>query len=796
MYLIAGRGRKGTGTSKSQQPPNSSNNTAASVTLPAPSGRHEPDGVDGIDIGGLGIGKHSSDFDDDDDDGGFDDADLDDPELLGELEAMRREMGHHEPPPQPPAASTEQQRETTKAPPAKNALYLDEDEAVESVTVTEHDMSDPGLLAELAGFSSSSSSHGTAPTNKLDRDTAAVEPSRQSSPADVTIEALKERHQEFKRLALVAKRQGDMGQAREMLVRMKSMQAEIDRAQSGEAVSAPLSSETTPPSTKPKIQQQQEKEQQQMSGALVGVNASRHQTSKVTQLQNQGISGTLSTTPDAAVSASRDQPPPPPRSHAPSTTAQAKAASAPKRARNVDSSTLEDIEQQRSEFGELASSFAAMKQKLESQITEATKLAAYYLKIGEKTLALDFHRLKKRSAADLATVDSFEANDRRLPPSFLHREVQWTVAAEQRRDISVSELQVTVKRVFSDGDLASTLGGKCDFYVQWESGWPRDKNTKGYTRTVKYNEFESSGGDVDVGYTHNVEFVDRHLVRPLQRWIERGKLTVELHKYMGILWGSQLVGRASVPLLDLRTKSEVSRLVEIKAVSDGTGRVGKPLLGGPVFVDVAARLRLPLTNKPELVTRSEQWIYLDSQDDRDREQPRVAAAAAAAALPQRQTTDPAVDEVASAGKDNSKPSANNTVKDDEAGQSQIPSADEIAEQMDSMETVFSNAVLEMELQLIPARVRDAAGDKEHAGALQDLETAIKLRMSVVAAQVGAGTLTVKDYVDNVAKEQKQATQWGLTAKRLGRKDLALRALRRVKVMRSELGEMEAAMSTE
>ncbi|KAJ2732511.1 hypothetical protein H4S06_006845, partial [Coemansia sp. BCRC 34490] len=273
-----------------------------------------------------------------------------------------------------------------------------------------------------------------------------------------------------------------------------------------------------------------------------------------------------------------------------------------------------------SEFGEVATSFAAMKQKLESQVTQATRLATYYLKTGEKTLAVDFHQLKKRSAADLAAVISLEANGKRLPPAFLHREVQWTVPVEQRRDISISELQVVVKRLFSDGDLAATLGGKNDFYVQWEIGWPRDKNSsgnsnnKGYTRTIKYKEFEQKAGDVDVDYTHNVAgFVDRHYARPLQRWIERGKLTIELHKYTGMLWGTQVVGRASVPLLDLRTRSEVSSVVEFRPVSEGAGRMGRPFIGGPVFVDVAARLRLPLTNKAELVTHIERWIYLDNK---------------------------------------------------------------------------------------------------------------------------------------------------------------------------------------
>ncbi|KAJ2740830.1 hypothetical protein H4S06_006015, partial [Coemansia sp. BCRC 34490] len=125
------------------------------------------------------------------------------------------------------------------------------------------------------------------------------------------------------------------------------------------------------------------------------------------------------------------------------------------------------------------------------------------------------------------------------------------------------------------------------------------------------------------------------------------------------------------------------------------------------------------------------------------------------------------------------------------------SGDKIAELMDSMEGTVSNAVLEMELQQIPERMKAAGtGDTEQTGLLREMETAIKLRMSVVAAQVGAGTLTIQDYMESVKREVQQATQWALAAKRGGRRDLALRALRRVKAMRKELEEMQEAMGAE
>ncbi|KAJ2585773.1 hypothetical protein H4R99_008634, partial [Coemansia sp. RSA 1722] len=372
-------------------------------------------------------------------------------------------------------------------------------------------------------------------------------------------------------------------------------------------------------------------------------------------------------------------------------------------------------------FEEMARSFDAMKSKLESQAAEATRMAAYFLKTGDKAMALEFHRLKKRATADLAVVASYEANGRSQPPAFLHREVRWSAPGEQQRDISASELQVAIRRMVSAGDLAATLGGQADFYIQWETAWPKDRGSKAYTRTMRWREFDDSQGDLDIGYQRNVEFVDRLNVRPLLRWVDRGKLTVELYKYMGLLWGSQLIGRAMLPLAGLRSSSEVAALVELKPASAALGRADRSLVGGAIFIDVAARLRLPLSNKPEKVVYSERWIYVDSQPEpqehvlareqppaqvqeqtraseqpqappqasagksRDRQQEEESAQLAAAAPPPPPSSKPG-NSAHVAEAEVAKPSAAPTapVQDE-------PTAEGIAAQMDIMDTTVSNA---------------------------------------------------------------------------------------------------------
>ncbi|KAJ1965358.1 hypothetical protein GGI12_000836 [Dipsacomyces acuminosporus] len=471
---------------------------------------------------------------------------------------------------------------------------------------------------------------------------------------------------------------------------------------------------------------------------------------------------------------------------------------------------------QQKEFELIAQSFGSMKEKLEHQISQATQLAAYFLKRGEKQMALEFHRLKKRAVADLATVNSFQANNRPLPPPFLHKEIQWTAPAEQRRDISISELQVAIMRLVSDGDLAATFGGKADFYIQWELAWPRDKTNKAYTRTIKFKELEENGYELDLDYKHNVDVVDRQHPRPLQRWVERGRLAIELYKYSGIIWGSQLIGKAALPLADLRTRSEVTALVEIKTGSDPLGRSAKPLPGGPLYVEVAARLRLPLSNSAEMAGHVEHWIYIDSQPSpqpspqpmpSQQTTPQPSADAEKPEPVQEISPPPLADSAQSSqqagasgpvagGSFRKLATAQPSIAADNTAVVESSNADmaEIEAQMDSMDAVVSNAVLELELMQIPSRIGQTK-DRDTASQLQDLEAAIKLRMSVVAAQVGAGALTIQEYMGNVTKELEAAKGWALAAKKGQRKDLALRALKRVKAMQNELKEMAEAMES-
>ncbi|KAJ2453238.1 hypothetical protein EV183_002392 [Coemansia sp. RSA 2336] len=688
MYLIAGR-RRGSGTATPKQ-------TSASEPEYDETAASAPPAVD------------APDADQPDDVGEFDDADLQDPELLSELEALRSEMGMAAPASAQPAAKEAASAATN---PAAHASQLPADhdaDVSEEEDVTEADMNDPELLAQLSQLTGTSSKPSASEPPKP----AASEPPKPPAAIDEQLaSALDARCLDFKQAALSAKRQGQMERARGMLVEMKKMQAAAKAVRRGEQ----LPSDFVIPSVPAEEPAQQ-------------AAPTRMQTETARNVQPKSAARVQPKDPARRVEARAVSRAEPGRagSRCPPTAAAAAARA------ELSQVTLEDDTEA---LKLLATSIEALEKQLSDQAAEATRLAAYFLKSGDKTRALEFHRLRKQAVADMATVQSLAANKQAAPP-ILHREVQWRQPAEQRRDIGAGQLQVAVDRVFSEGDLTATFNGRSDFYVQWSLPWPRDKGTRGYTPTLKLRDFEASKGDLPVNYTHSIDMVDRRNTRPLLRWAERARLTVELYKYAGLLWGSQLIGRAVLPLAALRSQSEVSAVLPIEPVSGSLTRAGRPLPGGPVFVHVAARLRLPLSNSPETINQKQPESVRKPEQDMD----------------------------------------------------------DLEVQMDQMDGLVSNAVLDMELQQIPARIQAAGSDSEVVGHLQDLEAAIDLRKTVVATLVGAGTLTVQGYMDSVAQEITQARQWALAAKRGGRKDLAVRALQRIKTMQNEINEMKAAMA--
>ncbi len=89
-------------------------------------------------------------------------------------------------------------------------------------------------------------------------------------------------------------------------------------------------------------------------------------------------------------------------------------------------------------------------------------------------------------------------------------------------------------------------------------------------------------------------------------------------------------------------------------------------------------------------------------------------------------------------------------------------------------------MLEHEFKLVESQSEEEAIDRKHA-------IEIKLNMLVVLVQTGQ--LTMEMYLENVAKSIKRTKQLALLLSKLGRNDLAKKALKRIKIMQAEVDEV-------
>ncbi|KAJ2433661.1 hypothetical protein GGF42_009357, partial [Coemansia sp. RSA 2424] len=182
MYLIAGRSRK--------------------ASRDSPAARDQGDSFDGgIEDYDFGVSDGAAEGDDDSDDNGCDSG-AEDPELLTQLEALRAEMG-------PPASSRKGEQPRRR----KSQLMLladqpdtgfeDEDRAIDNVDVTEEDMADPLLLAELSSLAVSGAPPAAKPAATEPASLAAT--SAAGSDGESMLEALAAHQQQLKASALAAK---------------------------------------------------------------------------------------------------------------------------------------------------------------------------------------------------------------------------------------------------------------------------------------------------------------------------------------------------------------------------------------------------------------------------------------------------------------------------------------------------------------------------------------------------------------------------------------------------------------
>nr|KAJ3421690.1 Coiled-coil and C2 domain-containing protein 1B [Polyrhizophydium stewartii] len=380
---------------------------------------------------------------------------------------------------------------------------------------------------------------------------------------------------------------------------------------------------------------------------------------------------------------------------------------------------------------------------LAGQAELCTTVAAQYFRAGQKDMALEFHKRKKRMLSDIDTLKllrsaSASSQSGTLPFTFKHESLAFTIS-QTNQDVGLEEMEIAIVRAM-DLSHREVQPSEIESCVAFDAGWPQvgeatGPEGKGETPMVRRTP------SPEYGFTKRVR-IERN--RAFQRFLERRKAVFEIyHSKPGLLsyvvTRRLLLGKATIKLEPLLTKCEIHEIVDIVDPNNPRKPTGSKL-------EIKIRLRQPLLKqdmKPKL--------------QQARPQP-----------PQQPAPNPAPD---------------TSAVDIEALELDFLNPDRIA----------SNQVLESEHSQILGQIAQLqAAKKPVPDDLSDRRTAYEIRMNMLVTLVQLGKLSMEDYIGQVKASIAETKKAALDFKRAGRIDLAKQALMRMKLMTAEVEEVEQA----
>ncbi|CAO0794104.1 unnamed protein product [Mucor circinelloides] len=323
-------------------------------------------------------------------------------------------------------------------------------------------------------------------------------------------------------------------------------------------------------------------------------------------------------------------------------------------------------------------------------------------------------------------------------------------------------------------------------------GWPPENTAqaamnKGETPVV-------SGINPEFDFTIQIPISRTN--RLFQRYVQRKKLTIEVfhNKYTyGLFRRPVSLGKVIIPMDRLLTKSSIAGVFDLL---DGS----RKKTGGKI--DIQVNLREPLTGE-DIAKRSERWLVLDAFGSTVSE--CLSLAHLTVGGPQRPpSSSPRVEQV--------DPGTSNTPEETSATpqpiapvekqqatqpeQSNAPDNSELEaaeEEFNNVDSIVSNMVMEHELNLVNSNLASKSG-KQQKDDLQDRKQALEIKMNMLVIQVQTGILDMDTYLENVQKRMDADRRLAIVFKKHNRLDLAKAALVRKKIMQDELDEARAAMA--
>ncbi|GBB92134.1 hypothetical protein RclHR1_01970016 [Rhizophagus clarus] len=834
-----------------------------------------------VDLGNLGIeGLDDLDIPINDN---FDEADLNDPDLLGELNALSASIQKSKPKPKSnpqPQPQSKAKSNPTSIPnfpgeidiDAINALGAENDDDRE-IEFTEEDMKDPNLLKELQGLGGHQSDENddlkkTTITEKTvlqetqtkvskDNDESlisqkhtelqvveeqSIEIKLQSNDVDVLAKYI----QEEKFNAIMKKREGDKAGAVVSVKAYKQLEAKRAQllSQSNQVSKIEVKSEnikvdnTAQQNTTIIISSQNQeiistldKKFKQYKEAAITFKTSDVPRAKeflniatdIRKIMKSLENGAelpegweIPSDPDMTQRETVPQNPPTLRNNA---SANVTPVSTPKKKvltvlRDAVNASIIDDDEQPFTMISKEEQYARLISQLESQVALCTTLSAYYLKTGNKIEATTFYRYKKSFAADLTSLISYRTHGKDVP-AFHFQDITYNIE-NAFLELSANDMEVCIVRAYNLG--SKEVNGKdVDAFVSWDIGWPTEGSPgagsgKGDTSTAP------RGMDPVFNWKKviNIERMSKSFIRH----VSTKKATFEVFHYRGFLRKAISLGKAIIKLEQLINKTEIHQVLDL------VDNLRKPT-GGKL--EIRLRVRTPLSNRPDIVTKTEKWLIIDEFNTtqvstltpgtpiKNPSQPNSLATTPR--TPQPQT--PIKSKVVSTPKSSVPPSTPVSVKSETPSQISTPVSqqkstphrtatpsggtiptggeqtdlEQAEEQLNNVDALVSNLVIQHEVEAVNAQIATLeAQRKSIPDDLTDRKNALEIKQNLLVIQVQTGQLTMDKYLDQVRKGIVESKKLAVVFKKAGKLEEAKKALGRSKIMEGEVKEVEEAMA--
>ncbi len=344
------------------------------------------------------------------------------------------------------------------------------------------------------------------------------------------------------------------------------------------------------------------------------------------------------------------------------------------------------------------------------------------------------------------------------PAPVFHMEDYIKEVSQKNKDVTPNVIEFTIVGGKSPSQK------KMNAFVKFDMGFPTPQMNVG---TTVESKIKKAGGEWVWNHTQNFPVIRKRAKR-----LERKKISLEIWENPGLFRSARVIGYATVPLAGVLSKC--TQVIRCNIRRDIKRKAQE--IGGSIVVRL--RVHEPFINK-EVVTVPCKRLVIDKYPSLELFE---------------KSPESKSDTQFSASMVHKKEQTIKKIIITENSQISMPKNDTKSTSLDDIDPfdlsiIKSYAVLEYELEYAE-QAQKSCKSTDVRDALHMRIAIIKTNIQVIESQYENGTMDPQEYVSKVGESIKSDTKLAIRLRDTGRKNEAIRVLKRVKIMKQELIDLK------